>query len=405
MNGKFNRYWNKDSGNVLRLPSTTESAIYCKIDWLSVVFNDMSIFDVLEFIHLTNFADDFFKDMYRQAQGFDDFMYFRYNGISIQADDTYFYSLDDVDDCFELVIPKIKLDISGTGLDYLRSTGIDVETYFRKISNYPTPFHLTRIDFAFDLINYAPSLVDEVMEYCRLQHTDSDRLCIYRSPSGCKYRLVTGGQKTVYLGSTTSERMLRIYDKRLQFIDQRTGYYIKDNEYNDPTSWIRIELQLRRVQAENMCFSPSDNICILKYIYDKYCFAETVDTTKQNRRPAEFWQQLFNWDLIPSIIQNFDKVEFIEPAEAAVSAFCRFADGFMLAYSVLGDDAFKQLLSERIAYLNDPTNPLARKRKLRLVNKINECNLSITGFSDGFFDQNPFGNDKKLAFRMKGWCL
>lgn len=385
----------------LRRPSKDNSAIYMKIDWLTVIFNDVTLFDVLEFLHLTDNVADFFKDQMKINQGYEDFILFKYEGCTIQCSETYFYGQSEMDDIFSLVCPKVRLDLSGSGLDFLRSTGLDPDKYFRNPDNYPQPFHLTRCDFAFDFINYAETLLDEVVDYCLKNHTDADRVCIYKHSPGTKYRYVQGGQKTLYLGSTTSERMLRIYDKRLQFIDQISGLYKKENPYNDPESWIRIELQLRKLTANRICFSPSDASSILKYIYEQYCFVEP-GTTSHNRKPAQFWLSLFDWEKIPQIIQNFDKVDHVSAEDRAVSALISMLSTFRRGYCVLGAQGWCELNEAYDTYLNDKQNPLARKKLMRIFNQLNECGVEVSPYSDGYYNANPFGSEPYYKFRMKG---
>lgn len=380
------------------------AAIYTKIDWLTVMFQDMSLSDVLEFVHLLDQLDEFVKGCYERSQGLDDFFVFSYEGISIEARKVYLYGHEVDESLFDITIPQMRLDISGSGLDFLRSLGIEPETYFRNYDSYPQPFHLTRMDFAFDLVNYAPTLVDEVIDYCNSSHTDSYRLCIYGMPSGLKYRMALGGQKTIYIGATTSERMLRIYDKKLQYIDHRTGIYNKDNPYENPESWIRLELQLRRKSAEKIAFDNSDMCSILKYIYENYCFADTSNTNSHTRRPAAFWQSLFDWNTIPRIIQNFDKVSIVSAEDRVVRTFfSRNIVNFMLTVSILGEEKFREMCDEFMQDLNNQYSPLCRKRLRSVLLKINSCNVHVDGYSEGFYNVNPFGSVKQLGFKLKGW--
>lgn len=376
--------------------------IYCKIDWLTVIFEDHTVNDLLTFLKLSSFASEFSQSVFERCHGYDDYFIFHHEGISIEARKMYLYGSQDAV-LFDLTIPQLRLDISGSGLDYLRSTGMNVESYFRNLSNYPENSHLTRCDFAFDFINYMPDLCDKAIDHCLQHHLDSDRIAIYQMPSGYKYRVALGGQKTLYLGSTTSERMLRIYDKKLQYIDHRTGMYIKENSYDNPDSWIRLELQLRRKSAGKICFSPSDNISILKYIYEQYCFADTEHTTQNNRRPVEWWSAIFDWDSIPQIIQNFDEVLFVSVADRTVQNFYnRGIFSFVATYSILGHEQFFKMLNEFFIKLNDITDPVSRKRLVSFLNKSDACGIKLDGFSDGLFNTNPFGSEPSLGFRMKG---
>lgn len=369
-----------------------DECIYSKIDNVTIMFRDCKINTVLKFIKCDGLISEFFQAWFETYSNQSDIIQFNYNGCRVEVRKGYLYGMEHDVNIFFRTLPEIRLELTGTGLDYLRSIGIIPETYFRDPSNYPgerSNFHLTRIDFAYDLINYASDLLDVLLNHINTQKTDTDRLVIYGQSSSLVYKLKLGGEKTVYLGSSSSKRMLRIYDKRLQFVDHRTGTYVKDNPYSNPDSWIRIELQCRKDEANSLCFAENMNMeSIFKYIYEKYCFAE--GTTAYNRKPCEWWSRLLDWSKIPRIIQNFDKVQYKDPRTAVVENFyARCTGSFLVASSVLyadyGEEGVNNLIYDYLSFINSPESETALRMKNSLLIKCETSGLDLSGINPGLF--------------------
>lgn len=394
-----------DQISISDLPQVDPSSkVYAKLDWLSVMFQDCTFNTILHFLKLDDCLSDFCLNWFERTKGLDDAIVFNFQGVQLEAKKVFLYGFDINELVFDVCVPHIRLDISGQGLDFLRSRGINCEQYFRNPDNYPGErllWHLTRIDFAFDFINYAGDLCDQLIRHINEQKTPSDRIVLY-GDSPIKYRMALGGQKTIYLGSPQSERQLRVYDKKLQYIDQRTGFYVKDNPYDNPESWIRIELQLRKKAANEIGLAlDHDMTSVLKYIYTKYTFAE--GTNAYNRIPAKWWSELLNWDVLPQIIQNFDEVQFVDPKDRAVTSFFAFHfKAFIKAYSILGASNFFKVCDRVMLKLNDTSDPLSRKRLKNLMVECSLIDVDINQYSDGLYDANPFGTVPSLGFRMKG---
>lgn len=292
----------------MKLDILHDDHIYAQLDWFTMMFKDCDFISILEWLHLDSYVDDFVKNFVARSCGYDDNFIFGLNGVSVSTKQFGFFGADDADeDWFYKVFPKVRLDITGSGLDWLRSRGLDVDEYLRDITKLPFDVercYPTRCDFAFDLVNYKPEFIDQLIDYCDHNHTVNNRLCIFQSHAPLSYEVKTGGQKTVYVGSKNGTQMLRVYDKKMQYYDYSAGCYKKENPYNNPDSWIRIELQCRRDKAALLCYSGGDFGSILRHIHDDYNFADVANTTKQNRRPAEFWSKLFEWDKITKILQK-----------------------------------------------------------------------------------------------------
>lgn len=349
------------------------TGIFTKIDWYSAMFEDMSFMDVLRWLKLDVYVSDFLIGMRERLSGFDEMFVFSYEGINLETRQFNFFGDQLSENCFEKKIPKIRLDISGSGLEFLRSTGMNPDVYLRQEENIPQPFHCTRCDFAYDLINYKPEFLDQLIDYARNNHTEADRLCVYQLNNGLKYSIRTGGQKTIYLGASTSDKMLRVYDKRLQYIDPKTKLYKMQNPYNNPDSWIRIELQTRNKTAHGLCYGEGDMLSIFRYVYDSYRFSDVENTHSHNRKPADFWTNLFNWEEIPRIIQNANSVESVTPYKDRVTDcfFQRYIISFILTYTRLGNEEFEKRINNFLLKIQDFSDPLNTRRFNSLLDKIN----------------------------------
>lgn len=280
-----------------------EKGLVGKLDWLTIIINDISIeaiFEIFGFSHLVDFDDEILSTPFKRNSNYDDRIVWQFNGLNFDFSVYDNDVLDDNFDFFKTPLSSVRCDFTGQGLDYLREEGYDVDTLFRNFDYFLTSFgmgnfHCTRCDFAFDFINFNGHFLDECFNYVHNHQTQSGRLGLVGVTGALRFSERHGDQETLYIGSPTSDRMLRIYDKRLQFIDRETNSYIVDNGYSNPDTWIRLELQLRNKQADAVLFGDGDIFSILRWIYDKYPFADM--TSPANARVKhKFWQKLFYAD-------------------------------------------------------------------------------------------------------------
>ena len=301
-----------------------ETGIFAKIDWFSAVFESCSINDVLKYIGMEEEQDEFFGNAFSRALGYDTQVTYAFDGVSIAVSyslvNHFALNLED-NTVFDFVFDRLRLDISGTGLDNLRckwvEAGCSLDTFDTHLRTEQVlergQMHVTRCDFAFDLIDYKPEFLDTIIEF--LSDCPSTRAPIMHLNGGLKYSVRTGDQKTVYLGSPRSDRMLRIYDKKMQSCDVH-GCWIKNMEYAGADSWIRIELQTRNKIAHGLCFGDGGMFSIFRYIYENFCFRD-YNIHRNNATPVAFWDDLFDWDAIPPIIQNLHFVTSVSTIERA----------------------------------------------------------------------------------------
>lgn len=128
-------------------------------------------------------------------------------------------------------------------------------------------------------VNYekCPDFVEKLLDWFYKTEYDSN----YRTSSGglncgrpnapIKYSLRSGDQHTIYLGTTRSNRLVRIYNKLMQY--QKNGVIVKPlpfPENMDVKSWFRIEFQTRKVEASKYLFGFNRFEDILKIIFNDY---------------------------------------------------------------------------------------------------------------------------------------
>lgn len=315
----------------------TGSIIY-SIDTISIVFNNCSIVDVFNSLHLPYESDPDYDrmlaDSFYRASGYSSDLVINYCGCGLQihAKDIYAYytNLDkvieeDVSVFSTLKWPYIRLDAMGGALDNLRSLGFDVEQVIMSPLDVPEDgsYHYTRCDFAFDLFDYAPMFIDDIREAARLYggrpSFDSPYVVWCNGfARGIGFSSRTGDQDTIYLGKGSGDRCLRLYDKKLE---QGSSYNADKFKFYGqlgylPESWIRIELQTRRDVGQLLIDqSKGDALSIFRFIYDHYGIREGQSV---NNPVCKIWLDLFDWDVIPRIIQNANCVTvYYDPVDRA----------------------------------------------------------------------------------------
>lgn len=359
-----------------------DGKIYCKIDWLTVMFFDCSMNHVLSWLHMDDCVSEFCAAAFQQSRGYDEVFKFIYNGVMLETSSFNFYGEDMSVSIFDTVVPKIRLELSGSALDYLRSIGVDMDSYRFVKPRLPDggSYHFTRCDWAFDFINYMPEFVDQLMDHINEYKLPSGRVPLASTNSAIGCRMITGTMKLVYLGSAQSDRMLRVYDKRMEQTNLNTGTYVKPNPYGDPDSWFRIEWVTRNKFANDLVQDATQEPKnILRMIFDKYAFANgTENNHNKQRSVVDFWLKLFDWkDIESRIIQNAKYVEYESPDEKLINSFeSVMIRTFIFYYTLMGREGVEKACNKYLASLNQ-TDPVSRRRLLAFYNKLN--NLSISG--------------------------
>lgn len=351
--------------------------IYPKIDWLTVIFTDCSMNTVLQWLRMDHCVSDFCAGFYEQSRGYDQVFKFRFNDVLLEASSFSFYGIDLSVAMFDVIVPKIRLELSGRGLDYLRSTGIIPEDHRYVVPIFPEggSYHVTRCDWAFDFVNYKPEFVDRLIDHCNVNKLPSERIPLASTKGAISCRIVTGGQKTVYLGSPQSDSMLRCYDKRMEQLDLTSGVYKRQNPYNNPDSWFRIEWQTRNKLANKLFQDPyMDLKHILRLIFDRYAFADgQIDARNKARPVVDFWLDLFNWQEIESrIIQNAKYVQTEDlTAKLAKRVMLQGPRLFSFASMLFDRDSLERMINEWFAWLFSQ-DPQAQRSLMTYLAQLNQ---------------------------------
>lgn len=366
-------------------------ATYARLDYYSAMFYFQSMDKILDYIGVDcNRFIDGIEKVYCTDRGYDVQFVFKFNNITFSISNTDVRR--EIGDCdvneqvvniFKITFPSIRLSISGQGLDWLRSQNFDVENRLRV--PYPEGFNyfkLTRVDFAYDFINSAGRFYEEMYRYLTHCQFDLglDMIPLYNSRSSTNFQVRAGTNKSIYIGSTQGDRLLRIYDKAYEMKDKRGNwreqpYFIKDSsELSDVHSWVRIEWQLRRDMAQSMLFGKSDGdfyLQVLKVLHDTYLMKD-VDRSKRNHiLPVTFWDDIFTWsDIEGHIIQNSSNITMKSVNDTIKSAVSSYRGVLLDFVSIFGFKALYSFIIDYAVYLATPLEDseqdfirLRRKRK------------------------------------------
>lgn len=357
--------------------------IYPSFDTYSAVWNNSTLQEIFDHYQIGELLDTFVLENERMcidAMNIENWhLAFCGIRISFKTFDLPQFSYDsDLSDFLNVIIPKIRFELSGKGCSYLLDEcGLELFGILRR--ELPSKAHVTRIDIAYDLIDYMPDFQRKLKEFCLNPANQSSyqRLAICNLPSGTSFSLRTGDQETVYIGAPTSDKLLRVYDKYMQ--KSKKGV-LEDCRYGtDIKSWIRIEWQLRNKRADQILFGHASSdyfLEVFKKIYESYRFR---DLSKEGTVVADFWQELFDWDQIPSIIQNLRFVDSVNMSEKIKENVYRSL-GAIADYIILyGRVSFDQLITQYFNRINDPISPLdsfARRKRIFRINAALQGNLS-----------------------------
>lgn len=328
-----------------------QPCIFSKLDYYSLMVYEASILDIFSIFSIDKFYGDFLIELF-DAQTLmveNELMHVmhKYNGIKIKIPaksySEFFRTFDldslkndpkfNAETLLNGVFPRFKFELSGSGLDWLRSRGVDVDKIIKSgivLSREGSSIKETRCDFAFDLINYHATFYDDLIDMCLAnQNPETNRVSTAANGS-VKWSGRVGSQKTVYLGSEQSNKMLRVYDKKFQYV--QSGEWLSNCPYRNgeqlPDSWIRIELQARDQVCRKLLNIDATDEEILRFIYSNYAIRD-VDVDKsgsQRRRPKEVndvWDNLFNWDYVRILLLRAieDKQNFVQSKSAEQSTF------------------------------------------------------------------------------------
>lgn len=369
--------------------------IYGKLDWFSCMFYNTSIVKLFEFLRLPeDLLTDFLSNAFEQNMGYCTNQVLTFEGVTFNINFDEFVLLDyDYSKLWDFKFDKIRVDCSGSGLEYLRSLAFhevgELEIYLNDINNYPgevdKDFKVTRADFAFDFINYAkcPDFVERLLDWFYKTEYNPE----FRTPSGglftgpsdrpLKYSLRSGDQHTVYLGTTRSLKLVRIYNKLMQY--QKNGITVKDLpkflEDVDVRSWFRIEFQTRQKEAGHYLFGFRKFEDILKILFNDYLIRDS------HGKSLDFMLDLYDWGSLQQIPYNTPFTELKTVSQSSVNAIRKNVFNIALFIARFGLKGLVSLLNSEFEKLDIDCPSSARRSvsyKQKLSRYLVEEDLSLS---------------------------
>lgn len=324
--------------------------VQAKFDWWQAVFyNNSPAFILFEFLGLEpKIFDPALCESFSRYTGYDNQVGFQYNGILITG---HSREVSDSDDFINSTYSRLQVQISGSGLDYLRSLGLDVNSICRTPICYDSKgnpqWHVTRVDFAFDFINFPSDFWSLCNKFLYEHYSDLSGVKIAGSDRPLKYSVRNGSEHTIYIGATRSNKLLRIYDKKLEQSDSHG--VLKSNPIDaNIFNWSRLELQTRNDVAHHLLFGSVDFSDVLRYIYDTYCFVD------RNNQRVRFWDLFICREELGSIIQNANYIKPVTDTESLKRRLSKVRSLLLAYVAVYGLDSLDLLLSEEIDLMNRP---------------------------------------------------
>lgn len=374
-----------------------QPGIYYSVDWVTFMCFGVTVFDVLE--QLVNKPQDDLQKVFDSSElikpTYGEQYKFTFQSFSIEIpkmaiDTLYYHGFEGVgySDFFNLVLPQIRVNISGSQLDNLRvyyDRNCERLIFDIHFDRPGARAHLTRVDHAFDLVDYCPDFYNDLMTACLKYGEDgfvpTGRRCAYM-----KYSCRSGKERTVYIGSGSNCKLLRVYDKKFQF--EQADQYISKCPFgtpdNRPKSWIRIELQARREFANSFHEDYSTPEAMFQFIYETYGVRE-----KGSKQPDDFWNYLFNWQenlQLSKIKTMFKYVEQVMEVPEQLEAWFDRNEFSILRYIAYhGLEYFNSKVVQRFddLYSVDVSDdPRMAYRRTKLTSFLKECVLMgypITG--------------------------
>lgn len=291
----------------LKIDYPKETAVFCKIDYYTAVFYNSSFEKVLnDFLELGfDFSDPVLQSTYTRQAGYEDVICYTFGSGRVTA--AYKNVVEDGESPFDTIYESVRLELSGKALDELRNH-YDYPDYLDTVLHKFLPpdelgqrsMSVTRCDFAFDFVNYKFNIYERCREELRSLASENGTIKVKGRCRPVNFSVRSGAERTIYIGSNKSEKLIRIYDKAFEIQCKKGGIgKLPDPSINyDVKMWHRVEFQCRREWAEYFLLNAQDYLQVLKYVYSEYAFQD------QQGNVTEFWQDLFDWILIPSIVQN-----------------------------------------------------------------------------------------------------
>lgn len=333
-----------------------------KIDAYTAVWSSASLQEITDYYHLTEIMTGFYDDIIPRytAYVFGTYANISFNGILFQIP-SYEWQFQMTGDVEKFIFSQIRVSMMGRALDFLRDLSIPIDDP----NNSPlfilnSKCNPTRIDFAFDFINYCteidkdPFVLFDNFTHINTNLSESGRLVIKGQKSGVSFKKINGAsERTIYIGSPSSDKILRVYDKYLERTVKNNGIFDTSIYPDiDVKDWIRIEWQLRNILAYKYLYAGNfDFKAVLREICEQY------DIYPKSRPNGTFksWLQFFNFDTIMEHLQLLNKTEIYQTNAEKLRKYVDRNIDILLCYCLQnGIDSLVQKIKDRLQTLQKP---------------------------------------------------
>lgn len=294
---------------------TAERVVLWKFDSFSGVWQNATLFEVTDYFGISGISEGFWKDAAPviSSCAYGNVVRFVFNFIVFEVKLAEFQralkALEiDLDSGGLSRIPdfefsSIRVAMNGKGLDFLRESGVDVESLLRK---QDPKMHVTRVDIAIDFFNYGNDFLTDLCKFAtaRTQNlTPTGRISVVGQTSGLLFTAKNGASETTfYFGSPSSSKLLRIYDKYKERVKAGHGTFSEAVRYrtsdsDEPkllkvTSWLRFEWQLRGDEAALKLYSQYTGNYGEAIICEIWNYYQVKSYNAQ--KVARFWMKFFD---------------------------------------------------------------------------------------------------------------
>lgn len=373
--------------------------IYTRIDTYSVILYNVSIRQTLEHFDLPiENLDEIYKNSYKKIQvNIGDTYVWANNGIRLECKlDEYLQRENENCSIFDIVFQWLRVYISGEGISYIEEVHKEVEGYSLQVllsspnfyDNITTEYRITRCDFAFDYVNYEGNEFANLRKLLLNAEFDenlSEKGRLFTGVgSGLSYSCKSGKDKTIYLGTTSADRMLRIYDKKYQLCPEgiwdltKVPQVVIDNEI-EITSWYRIELQTRDDFAFRYLISSGGDFRYIMGEINAY-----FDVRKKDGKKLAPLHKIFLWTQRTPIIQNANCTKRLGEKEVIEAYIEHIAFRKLHVYiTAFGMENFRQFLNSCVRRRANGT----LEKRVRYITRFNNELLNLKNQNDiKFYD-------------------
>ena len=262
---------------------TSRKALDVKIDWISIVFEGITSNQICH--DILGIPNTFFHEVEKGVKHKDYDVCLEFGGIQIFINRQKNRDIN-LAECY--------FNASGEGCNQLynilTNQNIDWFDFFIRCFSCCKEFHLTRLDIAIDDRNEKPFFtIEQLYKKCLKNHyLATSRKYEYKEKTFSE----GGTQKILYIGSKSSDKLIRFYDKDKEQAEKFQKPLKKIG------SWKRTEIQLRTKVAHNFMYHLISHYSSLsKLTFDflsthiQFLVENPNEPNKENWATCRFWER------------------------------------------------------------------------------------------------------------------